>query len=383
MSKELKKKGHKTTIIVPENVPLNLIFDTFLIKIWPNIKEKDFRKKVLGLVKRIILLSRILFQADVIVFYGKLPELLPIKKSYVFFRNWSEKTSFDLFLELSKIRKIGIVYLPSGCLDEFLQVDFMKIETGNICGNCGFWDRCNDKQNYHNFERVRRYSNLNIGNGAYFSNQFVQKSMPYRSLDLDMWNPSLYIPTQLRILKTKDILIVHSFYNSGRNFMNRNIKGTPHIISAVEKLNSEGYSIQLELIHNIPITDMRFIQVQADIVVDELIYGWHGSTTIESLALGKPTICYLRHEWLRNFQESFPDLPEIPVVNATTSTVYDEIKNLCDDVVLRKMIGQKSRDFAEKFFDVKVNAKKFQNEMECLKKTISGKIIPDTMYECS
>ena len=380
MSKELEKNGIETTIIVPENVPSNLIFDRLLIKIWPSIKDKSFRNKIFSILERLYLLTKILLLADVIVFYGKLPKLLPIKKSYLFFRCWDEKDSFDLFLEICKIRKIGIVYLPSGCLDEFLQIDFMKIEDGNICGNCGFWDRCDDKLNNYNFERVRRYSDLNIGNGAYFSNQFVQKSMSYRSIDLDVWNPSISIPKHLRIRKTKDILIVHSFYNSGRNYMNRNIKGTEHIISAVEKLNSEGYSIQLELLHNIPITDMRFIQVQADIIVDELIYGWHGSTSIESLALGKPTICYLRKEWHRNFQETFPDLPDIPIVNANTFTVYDKIKYLCDDFEMRDLIGKKSRGFAEKYFDVKINAKKFQIEIECLKKSLLAKIIYDNKH---
>ena len=366
LAKELEKHDTLTTIVIQENVPSNLIFDTSQVRIWRSIRGKNLQKKIFTILDRLYLVMTILTKSDVIVFYGKLPELLPIKKSLVHFRNRNKRASFDFFFQMCKLRRIGVVYLPSGCLDEFLKSDFSEIEKGNICENCGFWDRCDDKQNYHNFERVRRYSNLNIGNGAYSSNQFVQKHVPYRSLDLNIWNPSIRVPGNLKISKDNNILVVHSFYNSGRNFMNRNIKGTPHVVAAVDRLKREGYSIQLELIHDVPISEMRFIQVQADIIVDELIYGWHGSTSIESMALGKPTICYLRPEWHRNFQESFPDLPEIPIVSATTSTVYDKLKMLCDDSILRDCIGKESRKFAEKFFDVELNAQKIRVEFENL-----------------
>ena len=52
---------------------------------------------------------------------------------------------------------------------------------------------------------------------------------------------------------------------------------------------------------------MRFYQAQADIVVDQLIYGHWGSTAVECMALGKPVVCYLDKRWKENFMDNYPE----------------------------------------------------------------------------
>ena len=42
-----------------------------------------------------------------------------------------------------------------------------------------------------------------------------------------------------------------------------------------------------------PNKDVRFIQVQADIVVDQLNYGRYGAQAREGMMLGRPTVCYI------------------------------------------------------------------------------------------
>ena len=102
---------------------------------------------------------------------------------------------------------------------------------------------------------------------------------------------------------------------------------------------------------------MRFYQAQADIVVEQLIYGWYGSTFVETSALGKPVICYLRPSWKKFFLKTFPEYDSLPIVEADTKTIYKSLKKLVEDADLRFQIGLDSRRFAEKHFNPEKNTK--------------------------
>ncbi len=81
--------------------------------------------------------------------------------------------------------------------------------------------------------------------------------------------------------------------------------------------------------HDVPNREVRFTQVQADIVVDMLTFGWFGSNVREAMMLGKPVVCYLRPEWLERMRREIPDyIDELPIVSATPETVEDVLKDL-------------------------------------------------------
>jgi glycosyltransferase involved in cell wall biosynthesis len=105
---------------------------------------------------------------------------------------------------------------------------------------------------------------------------------------------------------------------------------------------------------------MRYYQVQADIVVDQLIYGWWGSTAIEAMALGKPVICYLSPSWKEIFLKRFPEYTSLPIVEGNTQNIYEVLKRLTTDKDYREQKGKESRLFAEKHFDVKKNARELE-----------------------
>ena len=94
---------------------------------------------------------------------------------------------------------------------------------------------------------------------------------------------------------------MHGFHNKGREQNNKNIKGSPFIKLAIDRLIKEGHEIEYLFLNDIDSNKMRYYQTQADIIVEQLIYGWWGSSGIETMALGKPVICYLRDEWKNNF----------------------------------------------------------------------------------
>ena len=75
---------------------------------------------------------------------------------------------------------------------------------------------------------------------------------------------------------------MHSSYeDKNRNINDKDIKGSMHYFSAVNKLIDEGFEIEHHIYEIQILESMRYYQVQADIIVEQLIYGWWGSTAIE------------------------------------------------------------------------------------------------------
>ena len=58
-----------------------------------------------------------------------------------------------------------------------------------------------------------------------------------------------------------------------------NIKTTHLIVPTVEKLKADGYPVELVFCTNIPNRDVRYYQLQSDIVIDMLTFGFFGATS--------------------------------------------------------------------------------------------------------
>ena len=188
------------------------------------------------------------------------------------------------------------------------------------------------------------------------TNEFRATTLRWKALDLSLWSPGLTIPPEHRLPKTSALRIVHSFSSNGRNFGGRNIKGSPFVKAAVDRLIDEGHDVELLHLTEVMSRNMRYYQAQADIVVEQLIYGWWGSTGVETMALGKPVVCYLRPAWKQAFLAAFPEYDELPVIEANTESVYQVLKGLVTDAKSRRVAGQRSRAFALRHFDPTRNA---------------------------
>lgn len=269
---------------------------------------------------------------------------------------------------LARLMGCRLVFQPTGCHDDDTKADWQLLDNGNVCNNCGFFDRCDDRLNALNFARVRRYFDFAVSFGYKDSRQLVERHLKYKAIDLELWSPSLSVPLQHRLPATSNLRILHSAYlkNSGRGWLGRNIKGSPYVLNAIERLRAEGHPVEYMYIENKPSNQMRFYQVQADIVVEQLIYGWWGSTGVETMALGKPVVCYIRPAWKAFFLRTFPEYSSLPIVEADTTSIYDVLKKLVMDPELRAIKGAESRRFAETHFDPERNAKAFAEVLESL-----------------
>lgn len=347
----LRKRGWKADIYVPKGYPEKLLYSKEDI-----VRLKDI-PKIFKPFYHFFVLMRWFVKYKYFFFYGgiSLLALLPKEISAIL-------PSFRLDLFLAKIFNKKLIYLPSGCIDVDLKENISKYDDGNICCNCG-WGKnaCDDLRNKVKLDAIRKYFDLCIGFSDMISTQYKQYTMKYKAINLDVWKKNIDISKEFLLPKTKNIRIMHSFFSAKRQQGGKNIKGSPFVVSAIDRLRKEGYDVEYFYATDVETKNMRYYQAQADIIVEQLIYGWWGSTGVETMALGKPVICYLRKDAKENFFKYFPEYDSLPIIEANTKNIYEVLKKTVEDKEFRDKKAEQSREFAESFFDVDKNVIGLEN----------------------
>ncbi len=364
---EFRKLGWKADIFLNPGYPENLLYSNEDVLQAPQLSGTRFRPiRLLNHMMMLLWWLTQFWRYEFHLYYGR-PQLFSFKEERLGLTRLLGK-NFLVELWLPKLFGVKLIFLPTGCHDDESKENFTKLDKGNVCGNCGAWNKCDDRFNKLNFSRICRFFDVQIGVGAIDSTQFKMTHMKYKSIDLNLWHPSLTIPPEHQLVASDKIRILHGAYltKSGRDWQGRNIKGSPFVLAAIERLKQEGHPVEYLFIENKPSNQIRFYQAQADIVVEQLIYGWWGSTGVETMALGKPVVCYMRPSWKTFFLNTFLEYDSLPIVEADTNTIYDELKKLVTDADYRRRKGEDSRRFAEAHFDPEKNAKAFEKLLETL-----------------
>jgi glycosyltransferase involved in cell wall biosynthesis len=133
----------------------------------------------------------------------------------------------------------------------------------------------------------------------------------------------------------------------------REVKGTAHVIAAVEQLQREGVPIRLELLEGMPRSELLARLQAADLVVDQLLIGWYGGFAVEAMALGKPVLCHVEES-----DAAGADLvAELPIVRATPATIAERLRELAGEREAWGRIGAASRAFVERHHDPRAVAR--------------------------
>lgn len=256
------------------------------------------------------------------------------------------------FLELRRHRTI-IGFMPSGCTDGGLQSSIREL-TGGLCSRC-VWelrpDVCSDDRS---LAWNRKLALLCDWVGLECDHATPERIGPksvygpvVTALDPARWHPDLDVPDDMRIDKQPgEILVYHAVGNyATRRAGDRDIKGTGAVLAAIEQLKAEGFPVRLIFAHDVPSTRVRFLQVQADIVVDQLNYGRYGANARESMMLGRPTICRLTPRQASPLPPLRP-IQEVPMLDASEDTIIDVLRALVIDREQRLELGRKAREFA-------------------------------------
>ena len=126
---------------------------------------------------------------------------------------------------------------------------------------------------------------------------------------------------------------------------NREKKGTQHVIDACARLD-----VELDIVEGVPHEVARERYARADIVVDQLNAAWHGVFSLESMALGKPVVTYLKEDVVERSAAGYGI--RIPIVPATKETLVEALRPLVEQPALRREIGAQSRAYVEQVHDV-------------------------------
>lgn len=269
------------------------------------------------------------------------------------------------FLEFKR-RGVKIGYTVSGCNDGLRQSAFQS-HTG-VCLKCVWENRpdvCSDQGNHSWGDKLAKMCDL-VACDEDFALEHRTTSIAFREplttcMDPEFWNPELPIPDRLRIPREADeLLVLHGFGEATtRMQFGRDIKGSRAVIRSIDRLTSEGAKIKLINPTDVPSVDMRFLQMQADIVVDQLNYGRYGAQARESMMLGKPTICHINPRQGDGLSP-LRCLAECPLVEADEESIYDVLKSLISSPQERFRIGELSRAYATKWHSADACAIRFE-----------------------
>ena len=159
----------------------------------------------------------------------------------------------------------------------------------------------------------------------------------YLAIDTELWKP--LGGRSDADGRTGDVVVVHPSNH-------RSIKGTEHLIRAVDELREEGLRVRLEVIEGRPNDEVRAAMARADIVGEQFI-GGYGLTAVEAMSLGRPVLSNL--SWLgREFWDG-TCLRDCPIVNVNPATLKDQLRRLAVDPKLRQQVGDAGRRYVLRY----------------------------------
>jgi glycosyltransferase involved in cell wall biosynthesis len=127
---------------------------------------------------------------------------------------------------------------------------------------------------------------------------------------------------------------------------NRLIKGTRHVVAAVERLKRELPRVELRLLEGQPWAEVPGFIAGCDILVDQLMMGWYGLLAIEGMAESKAVVLHLREDF-RGIH------PELPIAEADPDTLYQALRDLARDPPRRAALGERGVEFVRRHHDLR------------------------------
>ena len=285
-----------------------------------------------------------------------------------FDQSWILPERWDIKL----LKKLGkkIAYTNVGCLDGVSQSSFRTWLPEPVCDICPWQHRadvCSDERNlaWGKFRNsVADFQVMFAGNRKDYNLTPLAHEVPeWFCLDPQVWSPDLLIPSNYRLPIPEDTVKIYhaigNFESRTDAATQRNIKSTHVYLPLIDQLKAEGHKVEMIFFQDVPNKKVRFYQAQADIVVDMLTFGWFGANIREALMLGKPSVCFLRPEWLETIRREIPEyIDELPVISATPENVHDILVDLIEHPEKRREIGRRSREFAVKWHSAEAGARR-------------------------
>ncbi|MCC6534009.1 MAG: hypothetical protein IT531_15780 [Burkholderiales bacterium] len=216
----------------------------------------------------------------------------------------------------------------------------LALGTLNFCMHCPTPGRlciCDDEKGRRNVATIGRYASAMAAMGdmkAYVSNH----------VDLHFW------PIDVRRLRTESMPRRAGPLRVAHAPNHPHFKGTPYLEQAIDRLQAEGYAIELVRVQGVPNDRVLELFRDADVVAEQFIGGFHGYTALEAMALAKPVLAYIRSPDL------LIDADACPIINTTPDTLYDTLKAIVEGRYDLASLGARGRAFVERYYSVEAVA---------------------------
>lgn len=122
----------------------------------------------------------------------------------------------------------------------------------------------------------------------------------------------------------------------------RRIKGTEHLLHAVEALRAEGLQVELVLLERRPNSEVRDALRDADILAEQFLVGY-GLLAVEGMASGTAVLSNVG--WLPAEVRRHPAIAGSPIVDVSVETLTDRLRELVGDPARRRRLGLEGRDY--------------------------------------
>jgi glycosyltransferase involved in cell wall biosynthesis len=132
----------------------------------------------------------------------------------------------------------------------------------------------------------------------------------------------------------------------------REIKGTRHLMDAIERLRAEGYPVELLMLEGVPHEQVADFCSQADIAVDQLMIGAYGTVSIEMMAKGVPVVCRIRDDLRHHYPA------DLPIINAGPDDVYNVLEGLLQRPETWHEVGRKGVEYVRHEHEMHVVAER-------------------------
>jgi len=209
----------------------------------------------------------------------------------------------------------------------------------NCCTDCDQRLRaciCDEGLAVGNFKYVSRYADVILSMGD------MIEYTPGSKNDVFYWSIDVRKIGFVGVKGRNDapIVIVHAPNH-------RQFKGTKHLIGTVEKLKVRGYPVELRLVEGVRNDIAIEIYKEAEIVVEQLLIGWHGYLAVECLALGKPVVAFIRKP-----DVYLPKGYDCPIVSADPDNLEERLCWLIENPDVRVELGIRGRRYVEEVFSM-------------------------------
>lgn len=118
----------------------------------------------------------------------------------------------------------------------------------------------------------------------------------------------------------------------------RALKGTDQIVAGMAALKDEGLAFDFRLYEDIPHAELIDLCRDADVVIDNIVMGDHGISSVEAMASSRVAVAYL----IDPVKEACPG---IPIYEADPNSFVDRMRALIRDRGLRSRLASEGRPY--------------------------------------